>query len=346
MDIRPTHQLDRFGGIDNVHERTELKETTKELGTFYFLSEADNTDLNDLYQLQRRVGHRTVLSMPSDIHSLWSDGQDCFFVSGDTLYRLDEHWAYHAILSGLANRRMVFVTAFDDVYFTNGVIIGYIPRSTGIPVMLPTATGEFKYTMPAGHLIEFYRSVLYVAYNDMIFCSDPLKIRQYDIRHGIIPQLGRLTMLKATDRGLWISDSRSIYYLSGSTHYDFTNDKKYDLPVLENGSITIDSKNTGLDSSGKVVLMATKNGFFIGTNDGALVQATKEHYHIPAEYIPQGLGYKWAGDKHQCFLTGRLYPSIEEANIMVSSPPLDISSEANQPWSLPMFIVAMTGTTA
>jgi hypothetical protein len=346
MQLKTTHTVSNFGGIDNINDPIDLVETTKEMGTFYFLSSADNADLTDNRSIERRDGYRIGLTLQNPIHSLWSNEQDCFFISGASLYRLNEDFSYTVLLSGLSGRPMVFTSAFGDVYFTDGIIIGYISAYALTPtVLLPAVVENFKAKMPAGHLITFYRTVLYVAVNDMIFCSDPLKIRQYDIRKGIIPQLGRITMLQALDDALWISDDKAIYCLSGNTIYDFVNYKKSDFPALENGSLVVNAENTSLQSSGKAIIMATRNGFYAGVKDGSFVALTKKHYHIPETFVPTGMGFQWRGDKHQCFLSGKVYPSTAAAHIMVSSPALDTSIQTYQPWSLPSLQLSMTGTT-
>jgi hypothetical protein len=347
MDLRATHKLERFGGVDNVSDLTDMTMISKEFGTFYFSPTADNIDINDNSLITRRDGYRVVYTAGNEIHSLWSDDLDCFFVSGTTLYRLNEDYSSTVLHTGLSGRPVVFASAFGDTYFTDGVYIGYISKFTSTAVtILPAVTDLFKSSMPAGHAMTFYRNVLYVAVNDIVFCSDPLKIRQYDVRFGMIPQFGYITMLQSLDNAIWISDDKSIYCWLGTSHYDFTNRKKSDFPVLINSSTVALSENTMLESDGKSVIMATKYGFYAGTNDGSLVALTKKRYHIPSTFSPVSMGVRWSKETHQCLLAGNVYPSIDGAHIMISTPPLDILTQTYQPWSLPSLIVSLTGTTA
>ena len=87
MKLISSHKINKFGGVDNVNQLLHLQESTKDLGRIHYLLSAENVDLDDERRITRRDGYRTVLSMGNDLHSLWSDGENCFFISGTTLYR-------------------------------------------------------------------------------------------------------------------------------------------------------------------------------------------------------------------------------------------------------------------
>lgn len=97
---------------------------------------ADNCDLDATGKLQRRQGYTQKLA--GDVHSLWSDGETCLFVSGDTLSRLAVDYTNETLRSGLTpGARMAYCKVNARIYYSNGYQTGVIEdgasRSWGLP---------------------------------------------------------------------------------------------------------------------------------------------------------------------------------------------------------------------
>lgn len=342
MDLQITHRLDRFGGIDNVNLPTEM-EQVDETGHTYFFQQANNLDLTNKRHMRRRDGHRTIHTFNNvKVHSLWSYGNDCFFVAGDTLYRLNVDLSYTSMLTGLINTPMNYADVFGKIYFTNNVTIGWID-SYGVS-SLPAPTDNFKISMPPGHLIEFYNQVLYVASGNILYCSDPAIPAQYDYRQGLIPFKSRITMLKAVDDGLWVSDSEGIYFLNGNTIFDFAFHTKLALPAIERSAVSIDGRFLGTDSKSKNVLMLTSGGICIGSNGGGFLVPTEDRYHGSEFFIVDDAAIRIVDDRYQYLVMGHDYQSDAPIELLAGLQNVSVESGMSQPWSLSMFKVDMTAT--
>jgi len=342
MKLQPSHKLDQFGGIDNVNIPTEL-EQVNDAGHTYFFQRAENFDLTNKRNMRRRDGYR-VLSSHTNLHSLWAHGDNCFFMDGDKLYRLNADFTTTLLLDDFALTPMNYQQVYGKTYFTNGSEIGWIDEDGVSP--LPTTTDEFKLTMPPGHLMEFYNQVLYVAVGNIVYCSDPLFPAQYDFRRGLIPFESRITMLKAVDDGLWVSDSEGIYFLNGSTVYDFSSQSRQVSPVIERSAVVIDGRFLGTDSNAKTVIMLTPSGICLGSNGGNFLVPTGDRYHGSEFFIVESAFVRISNDRYQYLVMGRYYQSGAPIELLAGFQVLSMDSEMNNTWSLPFLQVQLTATFA
>jgi hypothetical protein len=342
MNLQSTHQLNQFSGIDNVNVPTDL-EQINDSGHTYFFQKAENLDLTNKKNMRRRDGYRIVASL-TDLHSLWSDGDNCFFMDADKLYRLNADMTHTLLLPGFALRPMNYAMVYGKCYFTNGSEIGWIDDN-GVSA-LPSPTDNFKQPMPPGHLLEFYNQSLYVAVGNILYCSDPTIPAQYDIRHGLIPFKSKITMLKAVDDGLWVSDSEKIYFLQGSTNRDFTVLNRMNVPVLERSAVTIDGRYLGTDSVGKSILMLTSRGICIGSNGGNFLIPTKDRYHGSEFFIVRDAYVRISDNRFQYLVMGYHYPSGESMELQFKFPAPSLDATVNPSWNLPLLHIQMKATTA
>ena len=135
-----------FTGLRNTisHERLSVTE----------LAAADNVDLDSSGRLARRDGYTSVLD--GTYHSLWADdeGQDCFFVGGTTLNRLNANYSATALATLTGTGRVSYCKVNDLVFYTNGEDAGVVDTGTargwGLPVPgLPAAAATVG-TLPPG----------------------------------------------------------------------------------------------------------------------------------------------------------------------------------------------------
>jgi len=302
MKLSQTHKLDQFGGIDNVNVLTEL-EQINDFGHKYYFQSAKNVDLTNKGHVRRRDGYRTRQTFTGQtVHSLWADGPDCFFMLDDGLCRLNEDLSYTILLSGFGPLSMNYVKMYNKTFFTNFTEIGWIDED-GVSA-LPSPTDNFKNPMPAGQLIEAYNNSLYVARGNLLYYSDPTMPAQYDYRRGIIPFPSRITMLKAVDDGLWVSDSENIYFLGGSTGFDFAAAKRAEYAVIERSAVGMDGKYLGTDSVSRSILMLTHQGICLGSTGGNFLNLTDERYHGTEGFIVRDAAVRITRESYQYIIMG------------------------------------------
>jgi hypothetical protein len=314
-------------------------------GHAYYFFEANNFDMKNNRNLIRRDGFRVLHHYPNNtLHSLWSHNDNCFFMKDDGLYRLDSAWNLILLQNGFNQQVMNYTYGYDKIFFTNNTTIGYIEGNT--LSFLPPAVDLFKRSMPAGHLIECYNHCLYVAVGNIIYCSDPTYLFQYDIRHNLLTFPSRITMLKAVDDGLWVSDMENIYFLNGSTFFDFSLLHRMNTSVFERSATTIDGSFLGTDSVGLSVLMLTAVGLGIGSNGGTLLTPTSGRYQGSKDFMVYDAGIRITENKYQYIIMGYDYNLDELINIQAGFQIPSMESEFNHVWTLPLLQVNMNAITS
>ena len=81
-----TAPIGPFVGINNRLPDHQLGVVERGRKAGDYLRNAVNVDLTAAGTLQRRKGS-TLAQAGTDCHSLWSDGEQAFYVDGDTLYQ-------------------------------------------------------------------------------------------------------------------------------------------------------------------------------------------------------------------------------------------------------------------
>lgn len=278
MDVTVHQSVDKFSGVDNVSNATRLNPIVADQKYVYPLREANNVIIDNTFSLASRTGYTSVLT-GSDIHSMWSDNTACFFVDGSTLKQMDAIYGLKTIQTGLSEgARMSFARFNTRYYFTNGYEIGYAYDNAGYS--LPDPAREFKMPLPAGQLIEYFMGCLYVAKDNVLYISDPL-CDYYDVRNGYRIFNKYITMLRAVDGGLYISDDK-VWFIKGLANEDFQRDEAYPSPAIMYTDVSVNGKFLDDTIVGKVAIWTSENGICFGDANGTVLNLTDYRYTFTA----------------------------------------------------------------
>ena len=283
-DIIKYQTMEKFLGINNVDNSTRLVPLIINHEYVYSLQQANNMDIDNTYGLSSRSGYSGILS-GLDIHSL-SDDAPGFFVDDDTLKKLNIDYSVISLRSGLTSGARMSYTPFNNrIYYTNGYEIGYIQSIVDYPLVDPAL--EFKLPLPAGQFIEYFMSCLYVAVGKKLYISDPL-CDYYDVRTGYRIFNEQITMLRAVDDGLYVSDDR-IWFVKGKGNEDFERIEVYSHRAISYTDVRINSQDMNNEMKGNMVIWTGENGICIGNNDGVVVNLTESRYTFTP--TNQGAGF-------------------------------------------------------
>lgn len=146
-----TTPIGPFSGINNRLPDHQLGVVERGRKAGDYLRNAVNVDLTAAGTLQRRKGS-TLVVPGSDCHSLWSDGEQAFYVDGTNLKR----FTGEVVATGLAYGRPVsFCKApTSDVIWTDGVRLEAIDQgavAVPTPNPAPTVTASTGGALHAGH---------------------------------------------------------------------------------------------------------------------------------------------------------------------------------------------------
>ena len=142
-----TTPIGPFSGINNRLPDHQLGIVERGQRAGDYLRNAVNVDLTAAGTLQRRKGS-TLAQAGADCHSLWSDGEQAFYVDGDTLYQ----YPRTVLRSGLVPGRRVSYceTPAGDVIWSNGTVLERIRAGVSAPVGLPVPNPAPSISATAG----------------------------------------------------------------------------------------------------------------------------------------------------------------------------------------------------
>ena len=284
MDATVHQSVNKFSGVNNVDLATRLFPVPINHEYVYPLSQAVNVEIDNTFGISSRDGYTEVLSGTS-IHSMWSDGVTCLFVDGETLYQMDSIYEKTSIRSVSLGPRMSYANCNDRIYYTNNHEIGYVKKGADNPLVDPER--EFKSPLPAGKFIEYFRGCLYVAKNNILYISDPL-CDYYDVRTGYRIFAEDLTMLRAVDEGLYVSDDR-VWFIKGKGNDEFERDEAYPVRAISYTDVRVSGKHVDDGLAGDVAMWTSNNGICLGDNSGKVINLTEARYAFTA--TGQGTGF-------------------------------------------------------
>ena len=244
------------------------------------LSEAKNVDINDAFKPQRRDGFSLKLS--GSYRSLWANNSIILAVDSGNLIRIipGDTYTKQILRANVGDYNMDFVEVgySEYVYYSNGVVIGYIKNF--ISNELPVATITYKKVMPPGHLIELFRGRLYVVVGNLVIYSDGANYNHYDIREdkSFFQFSDRLTMFRSVLDGIWVSDGRIIMFLDGLSPLKMVRKTVADYGAVEGSAVKISGKTVGgVFYDNAVIFRAIRGkGICIGSNSGQFVNLTED----------------------------------------------------------------------
>lgn len=272
---RPWIEMAKFSGLNNVDDPTRLIAGEDRI---WPLVTAENIDIDNTGRPKQRLGYTSKVSLTRS-HSLWADDDLCFFAYQDKLYKLNIDYSYTLVRSGLlVGAHLSYVRANDRIYYSNGSQIGYIDSTyTNHSITDPSIT--FKYPLPAGKFLEFYRARLYSGLNTILTFSDVLA-DYYDNRTNIIQFPTNIKMVLAVDNGLYVSDSFLTYFLPGDSPTGMLLVEVYPYPAIPYTGLKIDGHYIGNGSNGQYATWASTKGICIGDPSGRVVNVTDKRYSM------------------------------------------------------------------
>jgi hypothetical protein len=274
MDATKVQTIRKFIGINNVDDAVRLEPKVVDREYLVPLLQANNVDIDNSYSLSSRSPYTTVKA-GTDIHSLWSDGNVCFYADSGSLLKLDSLYNTKTLRTGMQlGARISYAPWNERYYYTNRCQIGYVMYDTAYNLSDPDI--RYKLPLPAGQLIEYYKGCLYVAKDDCLYISDPL-CDYYDIRDGYKRMKGDISLLRAVDTGIYIGDD-VVRFMNGKGGDDFEIEEVYPHRPVMFTDIRQSGRDIGGGVVGNVALFTCDNGICVGTNTGLVENLTEEQY--------------------------------------------------------------------
>lgn len=297
-------------GTSGVNNRVDPKRLKFDPETgIVELAEGLNVTIDDTGRPGRRKGY--TLKFPGSYHSMYVYNDHCYCVGGDTLYELNPDYSLRVLGSGLIpDLFMSFVGIGTEVFHANGVHNGVIDQETGLvkpwvgnPYVGPPIKFQVTTKAPVGHLLDVMGGYLLLAIDRFILFSMPFAPYWFLPQKNAVQFTSKITMMRAVEDGVWVSDQRAIYFLSGSDPNKWEQLDKAPYPAIF-GTVAdaeiskvgaLAAKAAGAMSftskgAGNIGLMwATPRGICAGNGNGTFLNLTEAKLVLPSAI--QGAGH-------------------------------------------------------
>lgn len=295
MAVKPINIFRGSTGLNNTVDLTKIKFNPDTGMTD--LSLAFNVDIDNNGRVSRRSGFAST-AVTNNVHSLWSNGKDCFFMTGQYLYRLEKDYTKTGLRSGMTvGARVSFVDGNFRTYYTNGFENGFIIENTSYVWSAeeytgPTTTKVFS-SPPVGTHLEIHSGRMFVTVNNLLYYSEPFAYSWFNLASNYIWMSKRFRMIRSVGDGLYIGTDNGVFFLSGKNPDEFDFTQITSNPPVEFTDILTDGSDILEGIPGKVVIWTGEDGIWIGASGGQAKNITKDKLTYPtalygSAYIEDG----------------------------------------------------------
>jgi len=251
------------------------------------LQVAVNISIDKSGRINRRTG--VTLAQAGSYHSLFCDKGDCFVVSGEYLYRVNDDDTLAEVTSGLTeDEKMAFVQVGPRTYYTNGYEKGFIYEAGSNSWEAGTYTGpdtnrDFSGPPTGTHLATF-NGRMFISEGTVLWWSEPFNFDIYDKAESFIQFFDKIIMVQPVAEGIFVSTEKKIYFLGGAEPRAFTVREVYQYPAAEwsNAVERIESSEIGFDG-GACAVWASREGAILGLPTGQVLNLNKNKVVYPDE---------------------------------------------------------------
>lgn len=271
-------------GLNNVLENGRLFYLE---GGYSYLQETSDVVIDSSGSVKRRYAFDSVFD--GNAHSLWSEGEFCFFVSGGVLRRVLKDMTTVVVLSGISDEPMYFVKEFGKVYASNGVNRFVITDTTvsSWDAVVPTQVSVD--TRQLGMIDNFTKMCVHAGRlfvlqgGKYLWQSEPGNFHCFNISDGPLP-FEEIHGFVSVETGLYVSCEKGVVFLSGANKATFEKSVAYSLPALGGNFALIDGGAAGKDGEfiKLCAVWGTERGLCTGDYRGVVRDHTSMKVSFPA----------------------------------------------------------------
>lgn len=136
-------------------------------------------------------------------------------------------------------------------------------------------------TLPSGHLIAYYRSMIYIANENILWYSEPYQFSLCDLKENFYQFPERITICLSVEDGLYIVADKA-YFLSFNTHAEAQLIEVHGSKAVENTGLIINGDDLTLQTkySGKVAYWFSSDGPIVGLPGGQVELLTEKVFAV------------------------------------------------------------------
>lgn len=147
-------------------------------------------------------------------------------------------------------------------------------------------TSQYLRPMPAGDFIRGHAGRLYVASEDTIFYSEPLRPHLCDPRHNFIKFVGKVRFMEPLPDGMYVGDDRGTWWLAGDDPTKYQLVRAHESLAIRRSSVLIPGRHLPSESMSadkNVVVWLSTMGYMAGREGGVVVPLNPERVAVAAD---------------------------------------------------------------
>jgi len=243
------------------------------------LAEAVNVIVDDAGSIKRRKGIIELFNGPC--HSLWANGDYCFFVSEGKLYRYLRDGSIVLVNGSCGDSQMFFSMFAEKIYCSNGVFkvilkgMTVSPWTSSVPLQHSSDTRTLGMPDVFSRMCSF-AGRMYLVSDRYLWESEPGNPACYDLGAGYMDFGESIVDIIAVRGGLYVSTTTRIYFLDGTSKADFKKIEVYQLPMIAGTCYRIAGDDIGGSDifQGLCAIWVSQNGVCFGSEDGRVSNVT------------------------------------------------------------------------
>lgn len=159
--------------------------------------------------------------------------------------------------------------------------------------------------MPAGDFVRWHAGRLYTAKNGTLYFSEPMRPHLHNPAKGYIPFSGHIAFVEAVADGIYVGDSRGVWFLSGNDPVKFEKNRvSGHRAVPWSSTIVQASAFSGeiVDSKLPVALWLSEAGYVVGLPGGTAIEVNAERVQV-AKGLTGRTAFVFRGGRKQVITT-------------------------------------------
>mgnify|MGYP003608391748 CR=1 FL=1 len=168
-------------------------------------------------------------------------------------------------------------------------------RAAELPAVFPsyvvaeTAQGgvlntQFLVPLPPGDIVRWHNGRLFTAKNGALRFSEALRPHLHDPAHGVIPFSGHIAFVESVGDGLYVGDSRGVWFLSGTDPTKFEQRRVSTCRAVARSSIMVPPEHfppKQVPAEAPVAVWLSTYGYVVGMPGGMTVELQPDRLKVP-----------------------------------------------------------------
>lgn len=190
-------------------------------------------------------------------------------------------------LPSIAGRAVcVYITSPDDDVLR---LVAQVPAVFPVYVVAEIAKGSVCSTqhlvpMPAGDFVCWHNGRLYTARDGALRFSEAMRPHLHDPAHGVIPFSGHIAFIESVGDGLYVGDSRGVWFLSGNDPTKFEQARVSTCRAVARSSTMVPPEHfpeKQVPATAPVAVWLSTSGYVVGMPGGQTVELQPERVKVP-----------------------------------------------------------------